>query len=57
MTNLQMAYHLMIHSVLKPDADLRAEAKESGCYDELMEIRKAMILNLYDLEKRDTTTE
>jgi hypothetical protein len=57
MSNLQMAYHLMIHSVLKPDADLRAEAKESGCYDELMEIRKAMILNLYDLEKRDTTTE
>ena len=57
MTNLQMAYHLMIHSVLKPDADLRAEAKEFGCYDELIEIRKAMILNLYDLEKRDTTTE
>ena len=47
----------MIHSVLKPDADLRAEAKEFGCYDELIEIRKAMILNLYDLEKRDTTTE
>tara|TARA_R110001592_G_C12837605_1_gene720600 strand:+ start:463 stop:636 length:174 start_codon:yes stop_codon:yes gene_type:complete len=57
MTNLQLAYHLMIHSVLKPDPDLRAEAKEAGCYNELMAIRKAMILNLYDLEKRETTLE
>lgn len=57
MTNLQLAYHLMIHSVLKPDPDLRAEAKEAGCYNELMSIRKAMILNLYDLEKQETTLE
>ena len=43
MTKLQNAYDLMIISVIKPDAELRTEAKQAGCYDELMSIRKAMI--------------
>ena len=40
---LKQAYDLMILSVIKPDAELRTEAKEAGCYDELMAIRQSMI--------------
>tara|TARA_R110001592_G_scaffold71370_3_gene218283 strand:- start:596 stop:763 length:168 start_codon:yes stop_codon:yes gene_type:complete len=43
MDELKHAYDLMILSVIKPDAELRTEAKEAGCYKELMAIRKAMI--------------
>ena len=43
MEKLKHAYDLMILSVIKPDADLRTEAKEAGCYKELMAIRKSMI--------------
>ena len=43
MTKLKHAYDLMIMSVIKPDAELRTEAKEAGCYEELMSIRKSMI--------------
>ena len=46
MTKLQNAYDLMIMSVIKPDAELRTEAKQAGCYDELMSIRKYMIAYL-----------
>ena len=46
MTKLQNAYDLMIMSVIKPDAELRSEAKEAGCYDELMAIRKSMLAYL-----------
>ena len=46
MTKLQNAYDLMIMSVIKPDAELRTEAKEAGCYDELMSIRKSMLTYL-----------
>ena len=43
MNDLKHAYDLMIESVIKPDPQLRTEAKESGCYNELMAIRKSMI--------------
>tara|TARA_R110002012_G_scaffold321528_1_gene549702 strand:+ start:1051 stop:1215 length:165 start_codon:yes stop_codon:yes gene_type:complete len=43
MTKLKNAYDLMIMSVIKPDSELRTEAKQAGCYDELMGIRKSMI--------------
>jgi len=43
MNDLKHAYDLMIMSVIKPDAELRTEAKEAGCYKELMAIRKSMI--------------
>ena len=46
MTDLQKAYDLMIESVIKPDVELRNEAKESNCYKELMAIRKSMITYL-----------
>ncbi len=43
MDDLKHAYDLMIMSVIKPDSELRTEAKEAGCYKELMAIRKSMI--------------
>jgi hypothetical protein len=43
MKELKLAYDLMIESVYKPDSDLRTQAKEAGCYDQLMAIRKSMI--------------
>ena len=43
MEKLKLAYSLMIESVYKPDCDLRTQAKEAECYDELMSIRKSMI--------------
>ena len=43
MVKLLNAYSLMIESVYKPDCNLRTQAKEAGCYDELMSIRKSMI--------------
>jgi len=43
METLKQAYDLMLLSVIKPDAELRTEAKEAGCYKELMAIRKGMI--------------
>ena len=46
MDDLKHAYDLMIMSVIKPDAELRTEAKQSGCYKELMAIRKSMIAYL-----------
>lgn len=46
MDNLKQAYDLMIFSVIKPDADLRTEAKQAGCYKELMAIRKSMLTYL-----------
>ena len=46
MDKLQNAYDLMIMSVIKPDAELRTEAKQAECYEELMSIRKSMITYL-----------
>ena len=46
MDDLKHAYDLMIMSVIKPDAELRTEAKQAGCYEELMSIRKSMITYL-----------
>lgn len=43
------ALDLMIMSVYKPDADLRNEARDLGCLDELMKIREDMIQYLQDL--------
>ena len=46
MTKLEQAYDLMIMSVIKPDSELRTEAKEAECYKELMAIRKSMLTYL-----------
>ena len=37
------AFDLFIMSVWKPDPELRTEALEQGCFDELMEIRDDML--------------
>ncbi len=37
------AFDLFIMSVWKPDNELRCEAHEQGCYNELMEIREDML--------------
>lgn len=40
------AFDLFIMSVWKPDNELRCEAHEQGCYNELMEIRDEMLETL-----------
>jgi len=37
------AFDLFIMSVWKPDPELRTEALDAGCYDELMQIREDML--------------
>ena len=37
------AFDLFIMSVWKPDPDLRTEAMDQGCYEELMQIREDML--------------
>ena len=39
----QAALDLFIESVYKPDFELRAESREQGCYEELMELRQQVI--------------
>ncbi len=45
------AMDLFIMSVYKPDPDLRAEAYETGCYKELMEIREDVLEYLSQIRK------
>jgi hypothetical protein len=46
------AFDLFIESVLKPDDELRTEARLRGCLDELLEIREDMIYNLREERKK-----
>ena len=43
------ALDLMIMSVYKPDAELRNEARDLGCLDELMKIREDVLKYLQEL--------
>lgn len=45
------AFDLFIMSVWKPDSELRAEAYDMGCYDELMMIRDDMLEYLQQQRK------
>ncbi len=45
------AMDLFIMSVYKPDPDLRAEAMETGCYKELMQIREDVLEYLSEIRK------
>jgi hypothetical protein len=45
------AMDLFIMSVYKPDPDLRAEAYETECYKELMEIREDVLEYLSQIRK------
>ena len=41
----------MIMSVYKPDVELRNEARDLGCLDELMDIRESTIEHLQGLRR------
>ena len=43
------ALDLMIMSVYKPDAELRNEARDLGCLDELMSIREDVLDYLHEM--------
>ena len=45
------AFDLFIMSVWKPDPELRNDALEQGCYDELMQIREDMLQYLESKRK------
>ena len=45
------AFDLFIMSVWKPDPELRTDALEQGCYDELMAIRDEMLDHLQAMRK------
>ena len=45
------AFDLFIESVMKPDHELRTDARLQGCLDELMDIRGDMIEYLQDKRK------
>ncbi len=45
------AMDLFIMSVYKPDPELRAEAMETGCHKELMEIREDVLEYLQQIRK------
>ena len=45
------AMDLFIMSVYKPDPELRAEAMETGCYQELMQIREDVLEYLGQIRK------
>ena len=48
------AFDLFIMSVWKPDPELRTDAMEQGCYDELMQIREEMLEYLNGKRKEIT---
>lgn len=45
------ALDLMIMSVYKPDSELRNEARDLGCLNELMEIRENVLQYLHNTRK------
>lgn len=51
----QEALDLMIMSVYKPDSELRTEAADLGCYDELMQVREQVLDFLQELRCEATS--
>ena len=45
----KLAFDLFIESVLEPDYNLRAEAHDLECYDELLKIREDVLQYLYSI--------
>ena len=45
------ALKLFIDSVIRPDYDLRQQANDDGCYEELMEIRQHCLTYLQSLKE------
>ena len=52
MTNKEkLAFDIFIESVLEPDYNLRSEAHDLECYDELLQIRENVLEYLYKIRK------
>ena len=51
MEKQSLAMDLFIESVIKPDSDLRGQASEQGCLEELLQIRDDVIKYLYNERK------
>ena len=47
MDKKKLAYDLFIESVLKPDPELRKQATEQDCLEELLAIRESVLKYLY----------
>ena len=47
------ALDLMIMSVYKPDVELRNEARDLGCLDELMQVREDVLDYLHSVRKME----
>lgn len=45
------AIDLVIESVLLPDEHLRQEAKDTGCYTEMLEVREDLLYALRELRQ------
>ena len=48
----QLAFDLFIESVLTPDYNLRAEAHDLQCYNELLKIREDVLQYLYTIRNK-----
>ena len=51
-TKYNMAMDLFIESVIKPDHELRNDARNSECLDELLHIREDVLEYLYTIRRR-----
>ena len=51
MTKQQLAMDLFIESVIKPDSDLRGQASDQECLEELLQIRDSVLKYLYTERK------
>ena len=52
-THFINALDLMIMSVYKPDVELRNEARDLGCLDELMQVREDVLDYLQSIRKME----
>lgn len=49
-----LALDLFIESIIKVDSDLRSQARDQKCLDELVNIRVGVLEYLYSVRKRFT---
>jgi hypothetical protein len=52
----QLALDLFIESVIKVDEDLRSQARDQECLDELMHIRGDVLEYLYNIRRNSDGT-
>lgn len=49
----KLALDIFIESIIRPDEDLRNDARSTECLDELMEIREDVLEYLYSIRNTD----